>query len=283
MDTRSERLVATQWVSVTYGLDQIPNEFDEDGETMTSGGYDPNQYPQGGQPYGQQPYPQGQPYGQQQPPAYGQQPDPYGQQPQQPQQPYGQQPYGGQPDPYGQQQPQYGQQQPYGQQPDPYGQQQPQQPFPGGAPGYGAPQFGGGSQPGDLWTRFAARVIDFIPAVIVYWLVSAIIGGIVGGIVGMIVSYAALTAYYVVMETSQGATFGKKLLGLRVIAPGGAPQLDQKQSLMRNIFVPLNIVYCLGNLASFGLMIYIAVTIEQDPNKQGWHDKFAGGTQVVKG
>ncbi|GAB4582424.1 RDD family protein [Nocardia sp. IFM 10818] len=249
---------------------------------MTSGGYDPNQYPQGGQPYGQQPYPQGgqpgQPYGQQ---PYGQQSDPYGQQPQQP---YGQQPYG-QPDPYAQQQPQFGQQPGYGQQ-QPYG-QQPYQPFPNQPGGYGAPGFGGGAQPGDLWTRFGARVIDFliagIPASIISWFVQSAIGGIVGSIIGAVLTYGIITAYFVAMETSQGTTLGKKLLGLRIVAPGGAAKLDPKQSIMRNLFVPIGMVYCIGNLVSLGMMIYIAVTIEQDPNKQGWHDKLAGGTQVIKG
>ncbi|WP_156036881.1 FHA domain-containing protein [Glycomyces sp. NRRL B-16210] len=76
------------------------------------------------------------PYGQQQPGGYGQ--DPYGQ-PSQPQDPYGQQPGYGQ-DPYGQQPQQqdpYGQQQPGGYGQDPYGQpSQPQDPY-GQQPGYG--------------------------------------------------------------------------------------------------------------------------------------------------
>ncbi|MEV6774609.1 RDD family protein [Nocardia sp. NPDC051030] len=267
---------------------------------MTSGGYDPNQYPQGGQPqggqpYGQQPYPQGQPYGSQpqqpqQPYAqsdpYGQQPqqDPYGQQPQQPQQPYGQsdpygqqQPpqFGQQPDPYGQQPPQFGQQ-PYGQQP--YGQQQP---FPGGNPGYGAPQFGGGAQPGDLWLRFAARLIDGLIIGIPGGIIYAVLPGKLG-IVWEILLPIIMFGYFILLETSQGATLGKKILGLRVLGPGGAP-LDPATSAKRNLFVVVGLIPCLGTLISIGLQIYIAVTIEQDPNKQGWHDKFAGGTQVIKG
>lgn len=253
---------------------------------MTSGGYDPNQYPQGGQPYGQQPQ---QPYGQQ---PYGQS-DPYGQ-PQQPQQPYGQQPYG-QPDPYAQQQPpQYGQQPSYGQsdqfgqqQQQPYGQQQPYQQFPGGQPGYGTPAFGGGAVPGDLWVRFGARILDFliagIPAGIVVGVLEAVLGGgIFMSIIGSVLLYAAILAYFVLMETSQGATLGKKILGLRVVGPGGGP-IDVQMSLKRNLFVAADLIYCIGWLVGLGLMIYIAVTIEQDPNKQGWHDKFAGGTQVLKG
>ncbi|MEV6068515.1 RDD family protein [Nocardia sp. NPDC052001] len=255
---------------------------------MTSGGYDPNQYPQGGQPYGQQPYPQGQPYGQQPQQPYGQS-DPYGQQPQQP---YGQQPPS---DPYGQQQPPaYGQQPGYGQQPaDGYGQQppaygqqpgyggqQPYQPY-GGQPGYNAPGFGGGAQPGDLWLRLAARIIDSlivgIPAGIIY----AVLPGKLGWAWEVLVP-VLLFGYFVLMETSQGATLGKKILGLKVLAPGGG-NVDPATSAKRNLFVLVQLIPCLGWLVSIGAQIYIAVTIEQDPNKQGWHDKFAGGTQVVKG
>ncbi|WP_040793948.1 RDD family protein [Nocardia higoensis] len=223
---------------------------------MTSGGYDPNQNPQGGQPYGQQPYgqqPYGQdPYGQQ--PQYGQQPG-YGQQPQ-----YGQQQPYGQPD-YGQQQQQYGQQQPYGQQ-------------------YG------GVTPGELLPRLGARIIDSLIVGIPVSLVLSFIlpNSLFGSILQNILVVAAITGYFVGMEVTQGGqTLGKKILGLRVIAPGGAPALDPATSLKRNLFYVVSLVPCIGGLITIGLSIYIAITIEQDPNKQGWHDKFAGGTQVVKG
>ncbi|MFD6155722.1 RDD family protein [Nocardia sp. NPDC060256] len=228
---------------------------------MTSGGYDPNQYPQGGQPYGQQPYPQGGqqfPQGGQQFPQGGQ----YGQQPPQ---------YGQQPPQYGQQ-PQYGQAPQYGQQ-DQYG-QYPQQPG-------GFNQYGG--QPGDLGTRIGARVIDalilYIPYLIIYFLVKNSLGLTIG--LGLVWTLVQL-GYFVGMETSQGTTIGKKVLGLKVLAPGGAAKIEPVTSLKRNIFVAANIIPCVGGVVSLVLAIYIMVTISQDPNKQGWHDKFAGGTQVVK-
>ncbi|MGW4245335.1 RDD family protein [Nocardia sp. NPDC004722] len=262
---------------------------------MTSGGYDPNQYPQGGQPYGQQPYGQQpqQPYGQQpygqsdpygQQPSYGQQSDPYAQQPQQP---YGQQsdPYAQQQPPSFGQQPSYGQQQPFGQQ-DSYGQQpygqQPYQQFPGGnQPGYGAPGFGA-AQPGDLWTRFGARIIDslivFVPGVII----EAFLPNSIAWAWSVLLP-VLLFGYFILMETQQGGqTLGKKLLGLRVVGPGGGP-IDPATSAKRNLYVIVELIPCLGWLVGLGMAIYIAITIEQDPNKQGWHDKFAGGTQVLKG
>ncbi|KAF0836774.1 RDD family protein [Nocardia caishijiensis] len=234
---------------------------------MTSGGYDPNQYPQGGQPggYGQDPY------GQQ--PGYGQQQQPYGQ----PQPGYGQPVPGyGQADPYGQQQPAYGQQ--------PYGQPQ---------PGYGADPYNqqgfGGTQAGDLGTRLGARVIDGfiigIPMAIVNFVVGMALmdSPLLSGIIVWVLMGIAYVGYNVGFEVTQGTTLGKKLLGLRVVAPGGAPKLTPEASFKRNIFLAPMVIYCLGALATTGLAIYIAVTINNDPNKQGWHDKLAGGTQVVKG
>ncbi|MBC7302190.1 MAG: RDD family protein [Nocardia sp.] len=233
---------------------------------MTSGGYDPNQYPQGGQPggYGQDPY------GQQQPqPGYGQQ------------QPYGQPGHGGAP------QPGYGQPDPYGQQQPPYGQD------PYAQPAYGQAQYGqqgfGGVQAADLGTRFGARFIDGIIIGIPLFFVNLGLGfafldsPIVGSIITALIGALAYVGYNVAFEVTQGTTLGKKLLGLRVVAPGGAPKLTPETSLKRNIFLVPMAIYCLGQLVTVGLMIYIAVTISNDPNKQGWHDKFAGGTQVVKG
>ncbi|NKX89272.1 RDD family protein [Nocardia coubleae] len=234
---------------------------------MTSGGYDPNQYPQGGQPggYGQDPY------GQQQP-GYGQQ-QPYGQ----PNPGYGQPVPGyGQADPYGQQQPAYGQQ--------PYGQPQ---------PGYGADPYNqqgfGGSQAGDLGTRLGARVIDGFIIGIPLGILNFVLGmalmdsPFLAGIILWVIMGIAYVGYNVGFEVTQGTTLGKKLLGLRVVAPGGAPKLTPEASLKRNIFLAPLAIYCLGGLVTTGLSIYIAVTINNDPNKQGWHDKLAGGTQVVKG
>jgi uncharacterized RDD family membrane protein YckC len=251
---------------------------------MTSGGYDPNQYPQGGQPYGQ-PYPQG---GQQYPGQQGQQP--YGgQQYGQGQQPYGQQPY--EQYPGGAQQPQFGQQpqDAYGQQQAAYGQQQPygQQPY--GQPGFGGPQVPQGTQPGDLWLRFAARFIDGLIVGVPVGIVLLVIGFAAlhgamyfNDLVIPIIAAAANVGYFVLMESNNGATLGKKILGLRVLGPNGGP-IDAGMSFRRNMFMLFQVIPCLGSLIALGMWIYIAVTIEQDPNKQGWHDKFAGGTQVVKG
>ncbi len=107
---------------------------------MTSGGYDPNQYPPpGGQPYGNQPG--GQPYGGQ-----------------------GGQPYGGQPGGYGA---------PQG---DPYG--APQGGYPPPPPLGAQPTGGAGFSVGDAlgygWNKFKANPAPWIIAVLIYFVVTLI-------------------------------------------------------------------------------------------------------------
>jgi uncharacterized RDD family membrane protein YckC len=88
--------------------------------------------------------------------------------------------------------------------------------------------------------------------------------------------------YFVAMEVTQGRTLGKMLLGLSVHGPGGAPKPDFKQSAIRNAFTLLTIIP-FGGLLTFIAMVWIAMTINSSPTKQGKHDEMAGGTQVVKG
>lgn len=178
----------------------------------------------------------------------------------------------------------------------------PQQPPPG--PPSGAPQTGpqagtGVGQPADLMTRFLAKLIDWI-------LVGVVLGVIIipltiglafsgvgfgsmpgfggfsaGGIVTGLVMYGLSLGYFAFLESNRGQTVGKMLLKLEVRGAGGAhPPLEQ--ALKRNAYILLPIIPILGGLVYFGVTIYIAVTINNDPNRQGWHDHFADGTQVIK-
>jgi len=149
-----------------------------------------------------------------------------------------------------------------------------------GYPGAYPPQ--GGGQPGGLGVRFAARLID----------------GVIVGIVGTIIVFAVgassnvwitglftgvLTfVYYVALEVTQGATLGKKLLGLSVRGPGGAAKPTAAQSAIRNSWTLLPIIPFIGGLLGVVAIVVIAVTINGSPTKQGKHDELAGGTQVVK-
>lgn len=183
--------------------------------------------------------------------------------------------------------PQYGQPQ-YGQ--PQYGQPQYGQPQ-YGQPPYGQPQYGpggyppppGGATPGGLGMRFLARLID------------GLIVGIVGGLLVALTDTAsniwitglftgALTfLYFLAFEATQGWTPGKKLLGMRVLGPGGAAKPTVSQSAIRNLFTLLPIIPFIGGLLGVIAIIVIAVTTNSSPTKQGKHDEMAGGTQVVKG
>lgn len=173
--------------------------------------------------------------------------------------------------------------------------------------------------PGSLLDRFLARLIDGVLLAVVIWgmvaslFTALLIGGAFGRssgayfLLGTLVAIAGLAinfGYYVFLETRQGQTLGKMVLKLRVQGPDGQhPTVGQ--SLRRNAFMAVGVIGTvagdilgvipvvggfLGGLLSFviglaglALVVYIAYTINQDEaGRQGWHDKFAGGTRVLK-
>lgn len=140
----------------------------------------------------------------------------------------------------------------------------------------------GGGVPGGVGIRFGARVIDgIIVGIVVSILVSLVWNnyslsfGIFSGIL--------LFAYFVAFEVTQGWTPGKKILGLHVRGAAGLPKPTPKESAIRNSFLLLGIIPFIGGLLVLAAYIYIAITINGSPTKQGKHDELAGGTQVVKG
>ena len=180
-------------------------------------------------------------------------------------------------------------------------------PAPPSEPGYGygspAPAVG---QPADLLMRFLARLIDFILLGIVNTIIAVIIiagaFGLSGGNAygfGPRLSYgaSALSAviasvlylgYFTLMESGNGRTIGKMLLKLQTQGPDGSTP-TREQALKRNFWVALGILGVIpvvggviGSLAELAIVILIAVTIHRSPIREGWHDKLAGGTRVVK-
>lgn len=155
-----------------------------------------------------------------------------------------------------------------------------------------------GARPGELLDRFLARLIDGILVGIVAWLLAIILitgivftngSGYVAGAVSSVIFSALFLGYFAFMESSRGQTVGKQLMKLRVEGPqGGHPTMEQ--AIKRNIFMAvslLQIIPVIGGLlsgvASLAAWIYAAVTINNDTvARQGWHDKFAGGTRVIK-
>jgi uncharacterized RDD family membrane protein YckC len=138
---------------------------------------------------------------------------------------------------------------------------------------------------GGLGSRFFARLIDGIlvmPLVFVlgYFLFDKDDWLLVAGLLRGILHFG----YFVFFEVTYGVTPGKRLLGLAVHGPGGAPKPDFTQSAIRNSFTLLAVIpYYVGDLLSLVAYVVIAVTISGSPTKQGKHDELAGGTQVVKG
>ena len=140
----------------------------------------------------------------------------------------------------------------------------------------------GGAQPGGLGVRFAARVIDGLIVGIVGSIIVFAIGATSNVWITGLFTGALSFIYYVAFEVTQGWTPGKKVLGLRVHGPGGAPKPTAAQSAIRNSWTLLPIIPFIGGLLGVVAIVVIAVTINSSPTKQGKHDELAGGTQVLK-
>jgi uncharacterized RDD family membrane protein YckC len=144
------------------------------------------------------------------------------------------------------------------------------------------PPFPANLRPGGLLVRFLARLIDGLIvgaiSILLFLVTDTLSNYWVTGLFTGLLTFL----YFVAFETSQGWTPGKKVLGLRVHGPGGAPKPTAQQSAIRNLWTLLPIVPFVGGLLGFIAIIVIAVTINGSPTKQGKHDEIAGGTQVVR-
>jgi uncharacterized RDD family membrane protein YckC len=158
-------------------------------------------------------------------------------------------------------------------------------------------------RPGELLDRFLARLVDGILLGIVYAILTVIFTGIfVSGITTSageyilaylfisVISVVVYIGYFAFLESSNGATLGKQLLKLKVVGPDGTSNPTMEQAIRRNAFYAIQLVFivpiigwAVGWLAMLLAYVMIAVTINNDTvNRQGWHDKFAGGTRVLK-
>ena len=160
----------------------------------------------------------------------------------------------------------------------------------------------GTTRPGELLERFVARLIDGLVLGVVYIVLSAIfsplfLGGVTDSTGELFLFYvfvsifwtAVAIGYFAVMESNRGQSVGKMVMKLRTVGPtGGNPTLEE--GVRRNAFYALELLAIvpvigvwLGPVASLVGVILIAVGINSDTaNRQGWHDRFAGGTRVVK-
>lgn len=155
-------------------------------------------------------------------------------------------------------------------------------PYGGDPRGY-PPPFPAHLKPGGLVGRFLARLIDGIIVGVVSFVLNLFTDTLSSIWVTGLFTGLLMFVYFLAFETAQGWTPGKRLLGLRVHGPGGAPKPTAQQSAIRNSWTLLPIIPFLGGLLAFIAILVIAVTISSSATKQGKHDQLAGGTQVVKG
>jgi uncharacterized RDD family membrane protein YckC len=161
-----------------------------------------------------------------------------------------------------------------------------------------------GPRPGTLLDRFLARLIDGILVAIVQGILVSVIvvgaimdssGGFYGGTsyaasaVSGILSALLYVGYFAYMESSRGQTVGKMVMKLHTEGPaGGNPTMEQ--AIRRNIWGGASVLGivpvvgpAIGGLIELVAVIMIAVGINSDTvARQGWHDKFAGDTRVIK-
>lgn len=150
--------------------------------------------------------------------------------------------------------------------------------------------------------RFLARLIDhvllgvvFVP---IYFVLLAIVYTGFSNSFGESFIFYTLTAviqaalylgYFAVLESNRGQTIGKMAMKLRTFGPDGASNPTMQEAVKRNAYAALGLLsiipfigwFVLGWAAPLAAVIFIAITLNNDqPNHQGWHDKFAGGTLV---
>lgn len=138
-----------------------------------------------------------------------------------------------------------------------------------------------GSTTAGLGIRFGAKLLDGL----IVGIPLAIILGLLGignTYIATLVQTVVALGYFVYLESTTGATIGKRLLNLKVVdSNGGVP--SQEAAFKRNIYYLLQLIPTLiGGLLSLGAAIGIAVTIANDEHNRGFHDTFAG-TGVMRG
>lgn len=183
-----------------------------------------------------------------------------------------------------------------------------QAPQPGSYPQHGqqyAPAGSGIGQPAELLDRFLARLIDYVILFVFNMLIIGFLiigvfmgssagvlgmgGGYTAGLVSSVLFAAVNLGYFAYLESSRGQTVGKMLMKLETRGPGGG-RPTMEEALRRNAWTALGVLGVvpfigglLASLASLAAMILIAVGISGDAaGRRGWHDGFAGGTQVIK-
>jgi uncharacterized RDD family membrane protein YckC len=133
-------------------------------------------------------------------------------------------------------------------------------------------------KPAELPYRLVARLIDFLLLIALGWALGR---GIGFGYDWLVTTAVSVLAYFVGADAFLGRTLGKAALRLRVIGSGGGkPTL--KEAFLRELFIGVGAIPFVGPVAAIAAWTWITVTIRASATRQGWHDLFAGGTQVIR-
>lgn len=188
-----------------------------------------------------------------------------------------------------------------------------QQGYPRPSPSY--PQYpmtapaGPGSAAG-AGVRLGAYAMDWFLLAAVSMLISIVVGigkfamdgsggseGAVSALAPILLSAISI-AYTAIMEATSGQTLGKMIVGIRVVSAHGG-KISFGAAVTRNFYylspllllvalipgLPSGLVvafYFLPKLVELLLAAFIGVTISSSNTYQGFHDKIAGGTRVVR-
>lgn len=134
-----------------------------------------------------------------------------------------------------------------------------------------------GSHP-SIGRRLVARIIDGVVLAAVAVAVGRPLEFGIGWLIGTAVG---VYAYFVVCDTTWGATLGKRLVGLRLTDDRGTPP-TVGAAAAREAFTLLGAVPFAGPVLSLIAGVAIGVGASRDPDGRGFHDRLAGGTRVLR-
>jgi uncharacterized RDD family membrane protein YckC len=130
----------------------------------------------------------------------------------------------------------------------------------------------------DRYATVAVEPAGFVPRLLAIVIDALLLSSLfitlnltVGGSEGIALAVGLGVVYTIGLWWATGATLGKAVMGLKVIAANGYESIDGATAVMRCVGYAVSIIpLCLG-------FLWIAV----DPSRQGWHDKIAR-TRVVR-
>ena len=119
----------------------------------------------------------------------------------------------------------------------------------------------------DFFTRLVAYIIDAVIIGVPIFVLMLILPMILSYMVGMVLGIGYLVYFW----STTGQTFGKKIMGLKVVSADTGDIITARAAGLRYV----------GYLIS-GLAFYLGfLWIIWDPHHDGWHDKIAA-TKVIK-